>query len=96
MEATPDIMRTALRIDQDSMECVPFSFSVLLICFCVAAEVTVVRIAPVESGAYASNSFCAPLLLALLLLGLTLMGLARLAGLQSLAGLMTRRATSTA
>ena len=96
MRTTPGITRTALRTGQACIECVPFSVSLIVVCVSVAAIENVVCMMKVEIGAHAPISFCALLLLALLLPGLTLMGLARFAGLQSLVGLTTRLATSTA
>ena len=96
MRTTPGITRTALRTGQEYIECVPFSVSVIVVCVSVAAIENVVCMTKVEIGAHAPIFCCALLLLALLLPGLTLMGLARLAGLQSLVGLTTRLATSTA
>ncbi len=100
MRATPGIMRTAIRAGQACVERVPFSVSVIVVyvvvCVSKAAVVNVVSITNFETGAHASVSLCALLLLAFLLTNLTLTSLARLAGLQSLVGLTTRLATSTA
>jgi hypothetical protein len=68
----------------------------VVVCISVAAVVNVVSITNFEIGAHAPVSLCALLLLAFLLTNLTLTGLARLAGLQSLVGLTTKLATSTA
>ena len=100
MRATPDGMRTAMCAGQDCATSVPFSVSVLvvsvIVCVIVAAIVNVASFTNVEIGAHASVSFYAPSLSALLLTCLTLTGLARLAGLQSLVGLSTGLAISTA
>ena len=103
MRATPDIMQTFNRTGQNHVECVPFSVSVIGIytfayCVCkgISNVVNVFSSTNVETGAHAAVSLCAMLLLASLLTNLTLTGLTRLAGLQSLVGLTTRLATSTA
>ena len=103
MRATPGGMWAAIRAGQDCVERVPFFVSVLvvyvvvcIVCVSVAAVVYVVGGTNFETGAFASVSLCALLLLASLLVSLTLTGLARLSGLPSLVGLTTRRATSTA
>jgi hypothetical protein len=102
MLTTPDIMQDVQCAGQDYIEPVPFSVSVIRIyvfvctvCVSVAAVVNVASIRNVETGAHASVSFCAMLLLALLT-SLILSGLARLTRLRSLVGLRTRLATSTA
>ena len=96
MRATPDVMQTAKRAGQDRATSVPFSVSVIVVCVIVAAVVNVASFTNVKIGAHASVSFYAPSLSALLLTCLTLTCLARLAGLQSLVGLSTRLAISTA
>jgi len=100
MQATPDVMRTAMRAGQERATCVPFSVSVIVrsvnVCVIVAAVVHVASFTNVEIGAHAPVSLFASSLSALLLACLTLTGLARLAGLQSLVGLSTRLAISTA
>lgn len=96
MQATPDIMQTAIRAGQDYIERVPFSVSVLVVCVGVASVVNVAIITNFETGAHAPVSLYALLLLAFLSTGLILTGLARLAWLQGLVGLTTRLATSTA
>jgi hypothetical protein len=100
MQATPGIMRTSTCAGQACAERAPFSVSVMIIyvvvCISVAAVVNVVGIMKFETGAYGPVSLCAMLFLAFLLTNLTLTGLTRLAGLQSLVGLTTRLATSTA
>ena len=99
MQATPDIMRTIIHAGHACVECIPFSVSVIrvyVVCVIVAAVGNVISIANFEIGAHAPISLCALLLLAFLLTNLTLTCLARLAGLQSLVGLTTRLATSTA
>ena len=100
MRTTPDMMWTTIRADQVCVERVPFSMSVIIVYVVVyvrvAAVVNVVSIAHKETGAQAPVSLCAMLLIALLLTSLTLTCLTRLAGLQSLVGLTTRLATSTA
>ena len=100
MQATPDIMRTAIRAGRDCVERGPFSISVIavyvVVCVRVVAVVNVASITNFEIGAHASVSFYAMLLLAFLSTSLILTGLARLAWLQSLVGLTTRLATSTA
>ncbi len=100
MRATPGMMRTATCDGQACVERAPFSVSVMIVyvvvCLSVATVVNVVSIMNFEIGAYAPVSLCAMLLLASLLTNLTLTGLTRLAGLQSLVGLTTRLATSTA
>lgn len=89
-------MQTAICARQDYVERVPFSVSVLVVCVSVASVVNVASIMNFEIGALAPVSLFALLLLAFLFTGLILTGLARLAGLQSLVGLTTRLATSTA
>jgi hypothetical protein len=99
MQATPGIMRTTIHAGHACVERVPFSVSVIrvyVVCIIVAAVGNVINITNFEIGAHAPVSLCALLLLAFLLTNLTLTGLARLAGLQSLVGLTTRLATSTA
>ena len=100
MQATSDVMRTAMRAGQERATSVPFSVSVtvvsVIICVIVAVVVHVASFTNFEIGAHAPVSFYAPSLSALLLTCLTLTGLARLAGLQSLVGLSTRLAISTA
>ena len=103
MQATPDIMQTFNGAGQIHVECVPFSVSVIGIyvfayCVCkgVSNVVNVFSFTNVETGAHAAVSLFATLLFALLLTCLTLMGLARLNRLQSLVGLTTMLATSTA
>jgi hypothetical protein len=94
MQATPDIMRTIIHAGHACVECIPFSVSVIrvyVVCVIVAAVGNVISIANFEIGAHAPIS-----LGAFLLTNLTLTCLARLAGLQSLVGLTTRLATSTA
>src|SRR5258708_38097773 len=100
MQAPPVIMRVAMHAAQACVECVPFSVSFIkvyvVVCISVAAVVNVVSITNFEIGPHAPVSLCALLLLAFPLTNLTLTGLARLAGLQSLVGLTTKLATSTA
>ena len=100
MRATPGMMRTTTCAGQACVERVPFSVSVMIIYvvvgISVAAVVNVVGITDFETGAHAPVSLCEMLLLAFPLTSLTLTGLTRLAGLQSLVGLTTRLATSTA
>jgi hypothetical protein len=100
MRATPGMMRTTTCAGQACVERAPFSVSAVIVyvvaCISVAAVVNVVSIMNFETGAHAPVSLCAMLLLAFLLTNLTLTCLTRLAGLQSLVGLMTRLATSTA
>lgn len=100
MRTTPDVMRTTIHAGQACVERAPFSVSVIIVhvvvCVSVAAVVNVVGITNFETGAHAPVSLCEMLLLAFLLTSLTLTGLTRLAGLQSLVGLTTRLATSTA
>ncbi len=96
MQATPGIMRTAMCAGQDYIERVPLSISALVVCVSVASVVNVASTWNFETGAHMPVSLYALMLLAFLLTGLILTGLARLAGLQSLVGLTTRLATSTA
>jgi hypothetical protein len=96
MQATPDIVRTAIRTGQDCVEHVPFSGSGIVVCVHVAVVVYVAGITNFETGAHAPVSFCALLLLAFLSPNLALTGLARLTWLPGLVGLTTRLATSTA
>ena len=99
MQATPGIMRTIIHAGHACVECIPFSVSVIrvyVVCIIVAAVGNVISITNFEIGAHAPISLCALLFLAFLLTNLPLTGLARLAGLQSLVGLTTRLATSTA
>ena len=96
MRTTPGIMRIAICVGQDCVEHVPFFVSAIIVSVSAAATANVVSITNFETGAHAPVSFCALLLLALLLTSLTLTSLARLAGLESLVGLTTKLATSTA
>ena len=99
MQATHGTMRTIIHPGHACVECAPFSVSVIrvyVVCIIVAAVGNIISITNFEIGAHAPISLCALLLLAFLLTNLTLTGLARLAGLQSLVGLTTRLATSTA
>src|SRR6266849_1704216 len=98
MRITPDMMWTTIHAGQACVKHAPFSVSVIyvVVCVSVAAVVNVVGITDFETGAHAPVSLCEMLLLAFPLTSLTLTGLTRLAGLQSLVGLTTRLATSTA
>jgi uncharacterized integral membrane protein len=94
MQATPDKMRGTIDADQSCFEHIIFSPSVVVVCVSVAAVVYVANITKFETGAHASVSLYALLLLAFLLTSLTLTSLARLTWLPSLVGLSTRLATS--
>jgi hypothetical protein len=103
MRATPDIMQAFNRAGRNHVELVPFSVSVFGfytfaygVCKSITIVVNISSFTTVETGAHAAVSLFAMLLFALLLTCLTLTGLARLNRLQSLVGLTTMLATSTA
>jgi hypothetical protein len=69
MQATSDIMQTAIRAGQDYIEPVPFSVSIIVV---VIAVVNVPSITNFEIGAHASVFLFALLFLACLLTSLAL------------------------
>ena len=102
MRAASGSIQIGIHADQGYVEHVPFGVSarvvypvVNIVCVCVVAVVYVVSSTYFETGAQASVSLCGLLHLTSLLASLTLTGLARLGGLRSLVGLLTKRATHT-